>query len=62
MFKLLANPESLIIIGSFSYLLTKSDWFGDTVMLVPESHMTSNGNPHGISLLCQMGACNAIHS
>jgi hypothetical protein len=34
MFKPLANPESLIIIGSFSYLLTKSDWFGDTVMLV----------------------------
>jgi hypothetical protein len=41
MFKPLANPESLIIIGSFSYLLTKSDQFGDTVMLAPESQMTS---------------------
>jgi hypothetical protein len=61
MFKPFANPESLIIIGGFSYLLTKSDRFGDTVMLAPESHMTSNGNPLGISLLYRMGACNAIH-
>jgi hypothetical protein len=61
MFKPLANPESLIIIGGFSYLPTKSDWLGDTVMLVPESHMTSNGEPLGISLLNRMGACNAIH-
>jgi hypothetical protein len=60
MFKPFANPESLIIIGGFSYLPTKSNWFGDTVMLVPESHMTSNGNPLGISLLYRMGACNAI--
>jgi hypothetical protein len=30
------------------------------VMLAPESHMTSNGDPLGISLLYQMGACNAI--
>jgi hypothetical protein len=36
-----ANPESLIIIGGFSYLLTKSDQFGDSVMLAPESQMTS---------------------
>jgi hypothetical protein len=60
MFKPLANPESLIIICNFSYLLTKSDQFGDTVMLAPESHMTSNGDPLGISLLYRMGACNAI--
>jgi hypothetical protein len=60
MFKPFANPESLIIIGGFSYLPTKSDRFGDTVMLAPESHMTSNGDPLGISLLYRMGACNAI--
>jgi hypothetical protein len=60
MFKPLANPESLIIIGGFSYLPTKSNRFGDTVMLVPESQMTSNGDPLGISLLYRMGACNAI--
>jgi hypothetical protein len=47
MFKPFANPESLIIIGGFSYLPT-------------ESHMTSNGNPLSISLLYRMGACNAI--
>jgi hypothetical protein len=40
----LANPENLIMIGSFSYLLTKSDWFGDTVMVALESQMTSNGH------------------
>jgi hypothetical protein len=61
MFKPLANPESLIIIGGFSYLLTKSNWFGDTTMLAPESQMTSNGDPLGISLLYRKGACNAIH-
>jgi hypothetical protein len=61
MFKPFANPESLIIIGGFSYLPTKSDQFGDTVMLALESQMTSNGNPLGISLLYRMGACNAIH-
>jgi hypothetical protein len=61
MFKPLANPESLIIIGCFSYLQTKSDWFGDTMMLAPESHMTSNGDLLAILLLCWMGACNAIH-
>jgi hypothetical protein len=33
MFKPLANPESLIIIGGFSYLPTKSDQFGHTMML-----------------------------
>jgi hypothetical protein len=60
MFKPLANPESLIIIGGFSYLPTKSDRLGDTVMLAPESQMTSNGDPLGISLLYRMGACNAI--
>jgi hypothetical protein len=54
MFKPLAIPESLIIIGGFSYLLTKSDWFGYTVMLA--SHMTSNGDPLDISLLYWMGA------
>jgi hypothetical protein len=54
MFKPLAIPESLIIIGGFSYLLTKSDWFGGTVMLA--SHMTSNGDPLDISLLYWMGA------
>jgi hypothetical protein len=58
MFKPLANPESLNIIGGFSYLPTKFDWFGDTVMLAPESQMTSNGDPLGISLLYWMGACN----
>jgi hypothetical protein len=61
MFKPLANPESLIIIGSFSYLLTKSDWFGDTMMLAPESHMTSNGYPLGISLLYWMGGSLQCH-
>jgi hypothetical protein len=60
MFKPLANLESLIVTGGFSYLPTKSDWFGDTVMLMPESQITSNGHLLSISLLYWMGACNAI--
>jgi hypothetical protein len=61
MFKPLANPESLIIIGGFSYLQTKSDWFGDTMMLAPESQMILNGDLLAILLLYWMGACNVIH-